>query len=264
VWDELWAASRSGSHAGRGFHYQDAVGTELAVRAWRGELPLWRIIPEGLEDLSLELDTHWLHLQAKSRRDHRGQFPLPRLKRAWQGLATRLAADPAAHSGLVLERPLAAANETGLGATLSDSALDELKEAVGIAVAGIIELDDFLARTHLLVMPSPEETAIGMLAERFGLPPASCVAHHAILRKRLAYLADENGIRPPGDPAALTVGDTAQLLDEVSEAIDPSLLEQAVRDGVAELADFVTPVDEGRFFSGVPVVVGHLVPVNRR
>ena len=54
------------------------------------------------------------------------------------------------------------------------------------------------------------------------------------------------------------------MLDEVSEAIDPSLLEQAVRDGVAELADFVTPVDEGRFFSGVPVVVGHLVPVNRR
>jgi hypothetical protein len=159
----------------------------------------------------------------------------------------------------VLERPLAAIGETGLGATLSDSALDELKGAVGIAVAGIIDPDDFLARTHLLVMSSPEETAIGMLAERLGLPPASCVAHHAILRRRLAHLADENGIRPPGDPAALTIGDIARLLDEVSEAIDSSLLEQAVRDGVAELADFVTPVDESRFFSGVPVVVGHVV-----
>ena len=38
--DDLWAKSRSGSHAGRGFHYQDAVATEFAVRAWRGELSL--------------------------------------------------------------------------------------------------------------------------------------------------------------------------------------------------------------------------------
>jgi hypothetical protein len=33
----LWEKSRSGSHAGRGFHYQDAVATEFAIRAWQNE-----------------------------------------------------------------------------------------------------------------------------------------------------------------------------------------------------------------------------------
>jgi hypothetical protein len=61
----LWEKGGSGSHAGRGFHYQDAVATEFAIRAWHGQLPLARLIPEGLEDVSLELD-HALHLQAKS------------------------------------------------------------------------------------------------------------------------------------------------------------------------------------------------------
>lgn len=88
--DDLWARSRSGSHAGRGFQYQDAVAAELAVRAWRGELSLSRLIPEGLEDVSLELETNWLHLQAKSRRDHRGEFTLAELASAWRHLAERL------------------------------------------------------------------------------------------------------------------------------------------------------------------------------
>src|ERR1039458_733478 len=79
-WDRLvWCPTISGPRVvaapprGRGFHYQDAVATELAVRAWRGELSLSRLIPEGLEDISLELETNWLHLQAKSRTDKRRQ-----------------------------------------------------------------------------------------------------------------------------------------------------------------------------------------------
>ncbi|HEX2820280.1 MAG TPA: hypothetical protein VHO07_08970, partial [Streptosporangiaceae bacterium] len=118
--DELWEATRSGSHAGRGFHYQDAVATDLALRAWCGKLPLRRIIPEAIEDLSLEFDTHWLHLQAKSRREHRGQFTLSDLAQVWQKLARSLAADKTAHAGLVLERPLTACAETGLERTLQE------------------------------------------------------------------------------------------------------------------------------------------------
>jgi hypothetical protein len=101
----LWARSRSGSHAGRGFRYQDAVATELALRGLNGELPLRRIVPEGLADISVELKTGWLHLQAKSRREHRGEFPLSELTDAWPALAERLASDPQARAALVLELP---------------------------------------------------------------------------------------------------------------------------------------------------------------
>src|SRR6476469_5523102 len=102
----MWATSRNGSNAGRGFHYQDGVATELAVRAWRGEFDARRIVPEGLEDVSVETESGWLHLQAKSRREHRGQFTLSDLADAWRHLAYRLAADQHARARLVLERAL--------------------------------------------------------------------------------------------------------------------------------------------------------------
>lgn len=256
--EDLWVRSRAGSHAGRGFHYQDAVATEFAVRAWRGELSLSRLVPEGLEDVSLQFETHWLHLQTKSRRAHRGQFTFAELRPAWRHLAERLPADKSARAGLVLEAPLAGA-ETGLDRTIRDLDSPQLKKSVAAAVAGVIDADDFCARTHVLVMPAPEEVAVELLADRLSLPPASCVAHQAILRGELARLADENGVRAADAPAALSVSEIARLLDNVNEAIDPSALEEAVREGIAELVDFATAINEERFFSGVDVVVGHVV-----
>ncbi len=255
---DLWERSRSGSHAGRGFRFQDAVATELALRAWRGELPVRRLIPEGLEDVSLELDSHWLHLQAKSRRAHRGDFSAGELRHAWRHLAERLAADPAAHGGLVLERPLGGV-DSGLEEALADIAGAELKKSIKTAVAGLIDGDEFLGRTHLLVMPASPPAVVGLLAERLQIPPARCVAHYAILRAELGHLADENGEQPANDPAAMTVGDVSKLIENVSEAVDPSLLDEAVRTGVAELVDFSTAIDDERFFSGVDVVIGHVV-----
>jgi hypothetical protein len=149
--------------------------------------------------------------------------------------AERLAADKRARAGLVLERPLTG-TEAGVERTVSHGSSGQLKKAVAAATTGLIDVEDFLARTHLVVMPSPEEAAVELLAGRLGLPPASCVAHQAILRGRLARLADENGVRTAKAPAALSVGDIARLLDNVSEAIDPSALEEAVRQGVAELS----------------------------
>lgn len=264
--DDLWVTSRGGSHAGRGFHYQDAVATELAVRAWRGELPLRRLIPEGLEDVSLELDAHWLHLQAKSRREHRGEFSLAELRPAWRHLAGRLAEDAAAHAGLVLERPFAGA-ETGLGRVLADVASASLRREIAAAVDAVVDAEDFLARTHVLVIPASPVDAVALVAERLAVPPATCVAHYSILRAELVRLADENGARSAADPASLTVGDVGRILDEVSEAVDPAALEEAVRDGIAELVDFATPVEDERFYTGVDVVVGHIVaglPLERR
>ena len=255
--DELWARSRSGSHAGRGFRYQDAVAAEFALRAWRGELPVARLIPEGLEDVSLEFDGHPLHLQVKSRREHRGDFSEVELADAWRHLAARLVADPEARVGLVLERPVGV--DTGLERTLADAAPEPLRQAVAAAVADVVDADEFLARAHVLVMPAQQTTALNLLAERLGIAPASCMAHYAILRYRLGELADANGVRGADEPAAMSVGDLALLLERVSEAVDPSALDEAVRSGVCGVVDFETPVADGRFYSGVDVVAGHVV-----
>lgn len=257
--EELWARSRQGSHAGRGFHYQNAVAAEMAVRAWRGELLVRRFVPEGLEDISLELDDHWLHLQAKSRREHRGNFTPGELASAWRHLAERLAADPTAHGALVLERPLEGA-ESGLDRTLAEVAHPEIRKAIALALAGLsFGAEEFLSRMHMVVLPALATTSIALLADKLGLPPATCVAHYTRLRTELSRLADENGIRGVHDPAAFTVGEIARLIDDVSEAVDASALEEAVRDGLCELVDFSTPLVDPRFFQGVDVVVGHIV-----
>jgi hypothetical protein len=255
---DLWEASRSGSHAGRGFRYQDGVATELAVRSWRGDFDAYRIMPEGLEDVSIELVTGWLHLQAKSRREHRGQFTLPELASAWRHLAERLAADLSARAGLVLERPLLG-TESGFDSRLADTASVEVRAAVAATVGEIIDPEDFLARTHVVVMPSPSNAAVALLAETLGRSPAACVAHEAILRTALGRLADDNGVRGAADPAAMSAADIARLLDDVTESTDPSLLDEAVRIGIAELVDFMTPVTDAGFFRGVDVVAGHVV-----
>jgi hypothetical protein len=204
------------------------------------------------------LGEHWLHLQVKSRRENRGEFALGDLSSAWVRLAERLRLDKNAHAGLVLERPLGSV-ETGLDKTLAECDDAQLKRAAGEGARNILDKEDFLARVHVLVCPSPEDEAVRMLAEKLSLPPASCVAHQALLRRKLADLADENGVRAHGDPAAVSTSEVGRWIDELSEAIDPSALEEAVREGVAELVDFVTPIEDEGFYAGVDVVPGHVV-----
>ena len=214
--------------------------------------------PGRSQDVSLELAAHRLHLQAKSRREHRGSFSDGEVADAWRHLAERLAADPTSHVGLVLERPLTGV-ETGLERTLAEVASPSLRKSVAAAIGGLVDAADLLARTHVLVMAAEQTTAVTLLAERLGIAPASCMAHYAILRNRLAALADENGVRNAVDPAEMSVADIARLLDDVTESVDASALDEAVRSGACVLVDFQTAVAEERFFSGVDVVAGHVV-----
>lgn len=228
------------------------------MRAWRGEFDARRVVPEGIEDVSVETRTGWLHLQAKSRREHRGQFTLADLAGAWRHLAERLAADETARAGLVLERSLPG-TRSGFDCVLAESASAEVRAAVEAAVRDVHEPKDFLERTCVIVMSSPVDSAVVLLADRLGRSPAGCVAHEAILRTKLGQLADENGVRDAVDPAALSASDVARLLDDVTESTDPSLLDEAVRTGIAELADFRTQVEDEAFFRGVDVRAGHVV-----
>lgn len=99
-----WLASRSGARAGRGFHFQDAVGAWLAARLASGSGPAW-LVPEGFEDMSLEGDNP-NHIQVKSRVEHLGGFPPFSASRhildAWAGHESR--ADRGATLTVVLER----------------------------------------------------------------------------------------------------------------------------------------------------------------
>ena len=130
AWAERWTRSRQGSHAGRGFHYQEAIATHLAILGRIGERTILSLIPEGLEDLSLETRSGWIHAQIKSRRPHQADFPLKDiatfLMKAWNGLPTR--GQPDTELVLILERPVAGFPETGWDRTIAE--VRELAEAL--------------------------------------------------------------------------------------------------------------------------------------
>lgn len=89
---ESWRRSRSGSHAGRGFRFQDVVATHLAVQAWAQTLPIQTVTPEGLDDISLRLVSGEVHVQVKSRRSGQGDFSvrdvIGYLAHAWESISS--------------------------------------------------------------------------------------------------------------------------------------------------------------------------------
>ncbi len=243
------------------------MATEIAVRAWRGDIEVARVIPEGLEDVSLEQEHQWFHLQAKARRAHRGDFSQAELVKAWKHLAERVRHDPTCHVGLVLERHLAGV-ETGFDQTLANVAEAALKKAVAAAVRDLVDPEDFLGRAHVIVMPATPATGVQAISEVVGAPAAACLPRYEILRGEMARLADENGepARGAANPAGMTVSDVVRLFDDVAESIDPSLLAEAVHSGAVELVDFRTSLDDPAFYTGVDVVPGHVVaglPIER-
>ncbi len=69
-------SSRAGSHAGRGFRYQDAVTGWFAVGCWAQSLSYGSVIPEGGDDIELVGGAGSAFVQVKSRRDQLGEFPI--------------------------------------------------------------------------------------------------------------------------------------------------------------------------------------------
>jgi hypothetical protein len=66
-----------------------------------------RVTPEGLDDISPETTSRAIHVQAKSRREGRGEFRASELRGVFTNLGERLVTDVGSSVVLVLERPVA-------------------------------------------------------------------------------------------------------------------------------------------------------------
>jgi hypothetical protein len=141
---ELWAASRSGSHAHRGFRYQDRVATEVTVEHLV-DGTLLAVVPEGLDDISLETTQGAMHIQAKSRRAHRGPFSVSELRSAARDLAARLVVEPTASVVVCVERAVDGLPMKRLG-----------------AARGAVEMSDRSARAVVREVSDREAASAGL------------------------------------------------------------------------------------------------------
>ena len=79
---------RTGSDAGRGFRYQDAVAAFLGVELWAQDIPAV-VVPEGGDDVELRKETEITLVSVKSRRGTRGLFSRSDMQSYFKDLRTR-------------------------------------------------------------------------------------------------------------------------------------------------------------------------------
>ena len=196
--------SRAGSHAGRGFRYQDAVSVWLAVEVWAGHRPAATIIPEGGDDIEMR-GARTTFVQVKSRRERLGDYSAGEAARHIEGLWARGRGSSPQPDGfeLILERGVAgwAPVRNGLPNVAANGPVG--RELMRIGGSGLL-----LPRTTVSVASSPQEASIAAITERSGCVPLAAQMCFAELLNRIGGLADANGTLPPERYAGLAAGDT--------------------------------------------------------
>ena len=248
------AASRAGSNAGRGFRYQDAVSAWLAVEIWAGRRPPAIVIPEGGDDVELRGEATSF-VQVKSRREHLGDYTEGETAGNIEDLWNRsLGSAPGPERlELVLEREVA-----GLTPLDEQPANRSVEGPITARLSKLSWASDLLPRTSIIVATSPQEWAIGLIVDRLNCAPIAAQMCFAELLVRVGVLADANGRLAPESYRGLSISDTETSIRDVSAAIDVDAIERALREGVCEPVDFLTPLNDPNFYLGVDVEPGHI------
>lgn len=245
-------ASRAGSHAGRGFRYQDAVAASLALGGWAGPLPYGLVIPEGDDDIELGTTAGRVLGQVKSRREKRGAFPVPDVVDFLAKLWTTAAENPTDTYMLILERSVA--SDPALEGVF---ALSDLTAVVRALPAGTTP--GLVGKTSVFVLPNPRGAARDAITARRGCSVLEADAYYGAILRRAGQLADENGMRRSGDFLGLSSSEVEDELNKLAPLFTSERILAALSRGLCEAVDFATPMEDPDFFAGVDVQPGHVV-----
>lgn len=264
-----WQGTRSGARAGRGFHFQDAVGAWLAAMVAEGTVGATSLVPEGFEDMSLE-GPQPRQVQIKSRVRHLGPFPVAVACRhvldAWERHAARVS--DGSRLTVVFERGVESElNLRGLDQTLeeslsSDSALrSALQDAATRRGMRRPDLDHLLSTTAVVGTTWEEVTqaTIAHLRTRLALPPSALTFVARQLRIEVAEASDANATADYENRRSLNRTELVAAIDTAAEHIDIDSLESALRDGLCEPLDLTQPaISDERFYEGTATQPAHV------
>lgn len=245
--------SRAGSHAGRGFRYQDAVAASLAILGWGGKNQYGLVIPEGEDDIELRSISGRELAQVKSRRSHRGPFSLNDVGRYLQELWRRASDQDNDSYLLILEREVA-------GYSLGPSPVplgrfDVLVEALQLSQ----HVGDLVSRTRVWSIANPRGAAHQVIESLKGCSTLEADAYYGAVLRRAGALADDNGMRSAGSYLGLSLSDVELELSRLTPAFTSARVQAALSRGLCEAVDFSTPLEDSQFYTGVDVQPGHVV-----
>jgi hypothetical protein len=260
---DVW--SRSGATAGRGFHYQDAVGAWWAARMLAAPGRGARIVPEGFEDLHIEGDDY-VYIQVKSRQEPAGDFTARQVARflaeMWEKHTIRIReGHPDGSMVLVLERPVAGCRFDDLLETLADLPSRHEIAAVLSEIVPTAQLESSLGKSSILVLGWEDlsEAAMNAIAEAAGVMPSTSRMIERELRLMIAEAADANAtVRRRQDTRGIDRLGAQAVVDGLVRLVDRASLEAALLDGTCDVVDFRLPETPGSFFEGMPAKPGHI------
>ena len=258
-----WQDSRRGAWSGRGFHFQEAVGAWLAANVAAGSIRADAVVPEGLEDVSLEGEEP-RHVQVKSRGEHLGPFPASDAAKhildAWERHTARCEAG--ARLVVLLERgvggdPPSCDLETTLAKSLSDASMLLRSLRAGGERRGIADsnIDRLLSSTVLMAISWDETVTetVSLLGSLVDIPPAGLLSVARQLRVVVADAADCNARPDYEGRRALNVTELVGTIERLAELVDSERLNAAVKEGVCETLEYSygeATDDGGRFYEG--------------
>ncbi|GAA2843355.1 hypothetical protein FB468_0615 [Leucobacter komagatae] len=265
-----WSGTRSGGWASRGFDFQHTIAAWLAARLIAGDLQAHALVPEGLEDVSIESETS-RHVQVKSRAEHLGAFPVGiasnHIVDAWVRHRDRdIKADTLT---VVLERGVK--GESGLGEfdTPLDKTLDQdstlrARIATVMEKRGLSETDlqELLDQTSVYGVSwvSIDESNRFLLGKAFEkLSPA---ALNYLARELRVVVAETTNLNAQAvnyaDRYLLDRSELAQRSQHFIEQVDLDALESAITLGICSPLVLSEELHDDRFYEGVATQPGHV------
>jgi len=196
--DPRWKQTRAGARAGRGFRYQDAAAAFLLVEQWN-QGTTSKLVPEGLDDLTMFVDGAETRIQAKSMHDPKGMFRALQLAEYLEKTAALLSHEEwvqgSVRIAVILERPVIGLEAKGWEVPLSSyeevtvvrQALDALPPAARNFTA-----EQLLERSFLLVESTPIESCVQLLTKKQGASAFACRLATQQLRVDAGRCSDEN------------------------------------------------------------------------
>lgn len=246
-------STRAGSHAGRGFRFQDAVAVHLCVQGFVAQSEYGAVVPEGGDDLELKTGSLRTLAQVKSRRDHLGPFTARAaaafIKKMWDA------------KGVAPDDSFLLVLESNVGERRSaDTQLRELSAYPGIIAELKIHksLAAMAARTKILVLPDPRSSAICLISTRQRCTPFEAEVYFSDLLGLVGRISDDNGMRGPGSFREIAVSDVQQRLDALQPLLTSAIVEEALTLGYCEAVDFLTPDKDTLFYLGVDAQASHV------
>lgn len=244
---------RSGSNAGRGFRYQDAVAAWLAIQIWAGAGDAGIVVPEGGDDIERRQAAGISLIQVKSRRDHLGPLPVSDavkfIKELWSRHG-RISPSPIGLR-LIVERGV-------VGLPADEHGDIAIRGGLAVALPSGAANDVLRVKTSVHHVPSPFSDSIKTIVTQKGCSPLAAEICFAQILAAVGTQADSNGRLTPDHYQGLSPTDTESIIVSTLAAVDHTAIEAAVREGACEPVDFVTPLNDPNFYLGVDVQPGHI------